>query len=242
MGECLGGYGVMGVYAGPDGVESGLVLALDAGNPKSYPGSGTTWTDLSGSGNNGTLVNGVGYSGDNLGSLVFDGVDDRVDISYSPSLTPAIGFSIEAFCTIQNNGGTWSSLIQYPFSNNSHTTPFFEWAIYLNKPNRQLHTRVDGEGASSSNNVWNFNEWTYIAITFENQSVKYYVNGSIVGSSSVTKTSIVYDANNRVIIGANASNTEPYQGNLGNIKLYNRALTASEIQQNFIATRSRFGI
>jgi len=60
----------------PKIVTDGLVLCLDAGNPKSYPGSGTTWTDLSGNSNNGTLVNGVGYNGSNLGSLSFDGVDD----------------------------------------------------------------------------------------------------------------------------------------------------------------------
>jgi hypothetical protein len=61
-------------------ITDGLVLYLDAGNPASYPGSGTTWFDLSGNGNNGTLVNGVGYTSDNLGSLVFDGVDDYVNV------------------------------------------------------------------------------------------------------------------------------------------------------------------
>jgi hypothetical protein len=69
----------MGAFAGPDGVESSLVLALDAANPKSYPGSGTTWTDLSGNGNNGTLVNGVGYVGTNGGALSFDGSNDYVE-------------------------------------------------------------------------------------------------------------------------------------------------------------------
>jgi hypothetical protein len=71
----------MGVFAGPEIAESGLVLALDAGNLKSYPGSGTTWTDLSGNGNTGTLVNGVGYVGTNGGSLSFDGVDDDITIT-----------------------------------------------------------------------------------------------------------------------------------------------------------------
>ena len=62
--------------SGPTIVTNGLVLHLDAGNPASYPGSGTTWTDLSGNGNDGTLVNGVGYDSANGGSLVFDGVND----------------------------------------------------------------------------------------------------------------------------------------------------------------------
>jgi hypothetical protein len=57
-------------------VQSGLVLNLDAGVSASYPGSGTNWTDLSGNGNNGTLVNGVGYNSANNGSFVFDGVND----------------------------------------------------------------------------------------------------------------------------------------------------------------------
>ena len=64
-------------------ITNGLVLCLDAADRNSYPGSGTTWTDLSGRGNNGTLQNGVGYSGDNGGSLSFDGVDDYVSIGTS---------------------------------------------------------------------------------------------------------------------------------------------------------------
>ena len=76
-----GGTGIMGAYAGPDISESGLVLALDAADRNSYPGSGTTWTDLSGNGNNGTLTNGPTYNSGNLGSLVFDGSNDQVNLS-----------------------------------------------------------------------------------------------------------------------------------------------------------------
>jgi hypothetical protein len=65
-------------YASGKIVTSGLVLALDAADKNSYPGSGTTWTDLSGNGNNGTLVNGPTFSSANGGSIVFDGVDDYV--------------------------------------------------------------------------------------------------------------------------------------------------------------------
>jgi uncharacterized delta-60 repeat protein len=66
----------MGISYNPRIVTDGLVLALDAANPKSYPGSGTTWTDLSGNGNTGTLTNGPTYSSANGGSIAFDGVDD----------------------------------------------------------------------------------------------------------------------------------------------------------------------
>jgi hypothetical protein len=64
-----------------DVVQDGLVLYLDAGNDISYPGSGTNWFDLSNNGNNGTLLNGVGYSASNGGSLTFDGVDDYIQFS-----------------------------------------------------------------------------------------------------------------------------------------------------------------
>ena len=73
----------MAISYNPRIVTDGLVLALDAGNPKSYPGSGTTWTDLSGNGNNGTLTNGPTYSSANGGSIVFDGVDDYAEITDS---------------------------------------------------------------------------------------------------------------------------------------------------------------
>jgi hypothetical protein len=87
----------LGVFAGPTNswinlnssnslnglVRNGLVLALDAGRTLSYPGSGTTWTDLSGNGNTGTLTNGPTYSSANGGSLVFDGVDDYVNLGSS---------------------------------------------------------------------------------------------------------------------------------------------------------------
>jgi hypothetical protein len=232
----------MGVSAGPDAIDNGLVLALDAADTNSYPGSGSTWTDLSGNGNDGTLTNGPTYSSDNSGYFSFDGVDDNISIAYDASLKPTTAISMEAFCYIQNNGTSWASLIQYPQDSSTHTSPFFDWAIYFNMSSRYLHTRIDGEAASSPNNVWNFNEWVHVAITFENQSVKYYVNGNNVGSSSVTKTSITYDADNPVYIGKNASGGEPFEGRLSNIKVYNKALTASEVKQNFNALRGRFGI
>ena len=71
----------MSLFHSPSLVTSGLVLCLDAGNPKSYPGSGTTWTDLSGRGNHGTLVNGPTFNSANGGSIVFDGSNDYVELT-----------------------------------------------------------------------------------------------------------------------------------------------------------------
>ena len=97
----------MGLAHSPRIVTDGLVLCLDAGNTKSYPGSGTTWTDLSGNGNTGTLTNGVGYSGDNLGSLSFDGVNDFTSTITGEDFNFGTGdFTIECwvyFNTISTN-------------------------------------------------------------------------------------------------------------------------------------------
>jgi hypothetical protein len=73
------------------------VLCLDAANPKSYSGSGTTWTDLSGNGNNGTLINGVAYTDTNKGIMTFDGVDDYIDF-YVPNLGSIA--TVEMWCKI----------------------------------------------------------------------------------------------------------------------------------------------
>ena len=79
----------MSVIWGPEIVKSGLVLYLDAGNQNSYPGTGTTWTDISRNNNNGTLTNGPTFNSENGGSIVFDGTNDYV----STALTSTNSFT-----------------------------------------------------------------------------------------------------------------------------------------------------
>ena len=198
--------------------------------------------DLSGKTNNGTMENVFSYNSLSGGSLVFNGANDFIEVSYDASLKPSSEIAMESFCYIQDNGGTWASLIQYPQNSSSHTSPFFDWAIYLNQNDRKFHTRIDGVGGDSPTGVWNFNEWTHLVITFANQQANFYVNGVLVGSATISKTSILYSNNNPVYIGKNASGGEPFEGRLANIKVYNRALSAAEVQRNFNALRGRFGI
>ena len=82
-------------------VRDGLVLCLDAANPRSYPKSGTTWSDLAGA-NNGTLTNGPTFDADDKGSIVFDGTDDRVDVSNLNSSLFTTGATIFAFLKLAN--------------------------------------------------------------------------------------------------------------------------------------------
>ena len=94
----------MAINYSPKIIRDGLVLCLDAANPKSYPGTGTAWTDLSGSGNNGTLVNGPVYSSANGGSIDFDGSNDYS--SLSSNIIPATGaFTVFFTYALTGSGG-----------------------------------------------------------------------------------------------------------------------------------------
>ncbi len=244
MGEYYGGNGVMGVFAGPEVVESGLVLALDAANPKSYPGSGTTWTDLSGNGNNGTLVNGVGYSGSNLGSLVFDGVNDGVQLVHNSTwvLSSSEKFSLCSWFYAEPTTQNSSKL----FSHQRCNSPGFQ--INVNDTT-SLSFRVEGGSSIFATYSANVTEkWNYVVSTFDgsNGSMKLYLNGELVATNTNTSGWSAYNAgHSEVWLGRrfNCGGTNEFTGKIASFSFYKgKELTAQEIQQNFNALRGRFGI
>ncbi len=222
----------MGVYAGPDIVESGLVLSLDAGNTKSYTGSGTTWTDLSGRGNNGTLTNGVGYNSSNLGSLSFDGVDDFISTTYSVGTISQHTIS----CWINKTNS------QYSFILASSASLFYGFEIYPSV----IYTNITNNNYGQVS--YNLNGYQNIAFTYDGSQtgnsnrLKVYLNG-ILQTLSFTGTIPSSVSNIPAIdIGKRSWTTRYSEGSIAQVSIYNRALSASEIQQNFNATRSRYGI
>ena len=240
----------MGIAYNPLIVTDGLVLALDAANSKSYPGSGTTWTDLSGNGNNGTLVNGVGYDSGNLGSLSFDGGNDRTLLPTNffpfPSLTT---FTISLwFKTSQTNGGTL-----FGQQNTSNPSSAGGWApvIYLLTDGRiriEPFWTANINNAIYSSSALNDNNWHNIITTFNSGTNQLYVDG-VYNTQQTGKTLTSFTTTYYYIVGAGyaavRSGIGPsyyFSGNISNFSFYNRALTASEIQQNFNALRGRFGI
>jgi hypothetical protein len=233
----------MGVYAGPDVVEDGLVLALDAANPKSYPGSGTTWFDISGNGNIGTLVNGVGYSGDNLGSLSFDGVDDRGTFSSpiisSSSQTYEVWVKAIPSTTAAQNFG-------YILHNNSASSIIGNAYMAIGYAGQTLQSR---EIFAAFNGAWssmgtgvigNTTTVTQIVLTWDGATQIAYVDGVQRVSQALSTTPQNFSTTTSFGDFRN-STTRPIIGDIYSIKIYNRALTAQEIQQNFNATKSRFG-
>ena len=242
----------MGSYSGPEVNESGLVLCLDASNTKSYPGSGTTWSDLSGNGNNGTLVNGVGYSGDNLGSLSFDGVDDKTSINASSFTNLSNGnFTISSWFYIPTSVDT-TNLYYWIFAIGTSSGASNTWYLRVWRSGLApgcLFTRInnivllgtDGDlNASYPGDYYKASgRWTYFTFVENNGTSYYYMNGVQTGSAS---TPTIPSGNNYITIGNMSTDQSPNGMIVSNFSLYQKALTPQEIQQNFNAFRGRFGI
>jgi hypothetical protein len=215
-------------------ITDGLVLYLDAANSKSYPGSGTTWTDLSGNNNHGTLVNGVGYSSDNNGSLVFDGVNDRTTISGSASglnIVDQITMISWVKPVVLKSG--WQGIFL------RQTVGQYELWIFDNKLRYGLNTG-SGTGRASGNIQLFNNFWYMLCWTYDGSAVRLYVN--TIADSVFNRTGTIPTSTRTFFIGYSGFSSEYFNGNIGVCQLYSRALTAQEIRQNYNATRSRYNI
>lgn len=216
-------------------VQSGLVLNLDAGASSSYPGSGTTWTDLTGNSNTGTLTNGPTYSSSNGGSIVFDGTDDYVSFS---STTQSLGLT-------SSNGATLSCWLKLTLLSR-WTGVFTFWGPAGNidfgwdiSPSNVLRIWKNGTAVETSSLSAYSNVWCNYVLVSNSTGTIFYINGTQFTTTSTSGN--VSFTNGRVLwFGDHWDN--PIQGSSSNIQVHNRALTAAEIQQNFNATRGRYGI
>jgi len=250
----------------PLGVTSGLVLYLDAANARSYPKSGTTWFDRSGNGNNGTLVNGVGYSASNYGSLSFDGVDDYSSHPYSSLLDLGTQFTISSFIKF-NNLSTISPIFTAP---NVNTGVFTEgYMFYYNTgtiygvntntlrlqfgQNNWAWNLYASNGITITDNNWHFVSVTASNLNTSNPTITFYIDGnSITGTfwNASSKAAIRYSSNINsprvasIFYPSSPSYDGPYYGNnnISQTSIYNRALSASEIKQNYDVFKGRYGL
>ena len=231
----------MTIGYGPSIVTSGLVLALDAADRNSYPGSGTTWTDLSGNGNTGTLTNGPTYSSANGGSIVFDGTNDYVISTRPSSIVTGGSISVSVWAKWTTTGTTIST-IQVLVDNNHSSSPI-QGFVLQDRPDLsktiQFGTSFSSNGAVSTFQVGD-GTWHHIVGTNDTVTSKLYIDGVLNNSASQSGLATVQS---NISIGYWQFTPGRYlNGNIAQVQIYNRALTAAEIQQNFNATRSRFGI
>jgi len=240
----------MALSRGPKIVTNGLVLALDAADRNSYPGSGTVWRDLSGNSYNGTLTNGPTFNASNGGSIFFDATDDFVSVG---NIGTIANFTVLTWC-YPTNVTSYRNVLDCNFNYNATTGnigPRLEMnsAAQLNWIYSNITNSNDSFYAQTVlNSGFNANSWYHIGITYTssgNTSTTYY-NGSATSFGRTvygTPTGFVGTMNN-VILGKGffLDASRLYSGRIANTFIYNRELSATEVLQNYNATKSRFGL
>ena len=233
----------MGVSGGPDIVQSGLILNLDASDRNSYVSGSTTWTDTSGN----------GYGGSLIGSASFSAGPDKFDTN----------------CTIVTNIGYLSTSSQLTFADASSYS--FDFWVKMRPSAQGTFHSLTGRGVTSSwlpiflnandgsswyvtfrditatyNNFSNITDvniqtWTNVTVTADtSRNLSLYVNGVFRQTIALT-TSLFYVS--RIAGGySSGGNQYNFQGSLASARLYNITLTAAQILQNYNATKSRFGL
>jgi hypothetical protein len=208
-------------------ITTGLVLNLDAGNAASYPGTGTTWTDLTGNGNNGTLVNGTSYNSTNGGTLVFDGVNDYVSLTNSNLPMGVSDFTWSTWFKTPSSFSSWQMLLS--------TSQYY---AYFGSLNGALRLDFNGPGGLQSLSP---NTWYNMVITRvpDPNGIKAYANGVFLGNINTNNLSLTGNMN----IGNWAyNNSLGWLGNISSVQIYNRALSSTEVTNNFNALKSRYGL
>ena len=219
----------------PKIVTDGLVLCLDAANTKSYPGSGTTWTDVSGEGHDGTLTNGPTFSSNYGGNIVFDGSNDRVDGVHNSELNLRNDVTVE--CWFRRTGGR-SDWVRIFGKGGSSLRTYGLW--YHVNSNYFLYQRY---GGSTMNILFTksvvLNEWYHMVGTSSGSNHTLYLNGVNVGAASNSST--FHSSTSPYMIGYGNTHST-HIGDVSNCRIYNRGLSEAEVKQNYNAHKGRFGL
>jgi prepilin-type N-terminal cleavage/methylation domain-containing protein len=224
-------------------ITSGLVLRLDAGDTASYTGSGTTWLDLSGNNNNATLVNGVGYNSSEGGVLVFDGVNDYISINNASTLNLSSGLTV----SIWFYSGTSTPSILYLKGTGVDPDQYNP----LLRSNGYYAWTAGAFIRAQYNPPVNFilpNTWYNLTVSHTSGS-----NPSIYKNSILSTSHTYIEGSGATALGTNTNpvginidiprgTIDNFNGRISSIFVYNRSLTATEVQQNFDAIKGRFGL
>ena len=235
----------------PNMITDGLVLFLDAANPKSIVSGSTKWNDLTANFNNGTLTNGPAFDSGNGGSIMFDGTDDFVSVtSLSNTNFPQEQGTVSIWYNIKSDNGVinkddkgifdWYDasrnhifIRNYPFQPSG---PNFVIQIAL-----QSTLLPSGYIYMTRQNI-TVDEWHNIVVTYvcgSSSSVKVYIDGNLVISGVMSDSSWRPDGQ---FVGFGSNNQRCMQGKGSILKIYDRSITSSEVLQNYNTTKTRFGL
>jgi hypothetical protein len=223
----------MGVSGGPDMTQEGLLISLDASDRNSYVSGSTTWIDLSGNNRTFTIVNSATFGGN---YIELPGSGSRIQLVENFDWS-AIPFTLSSWINMTDQ--TYPSVYDLIQAGNGHLS-----LNAASTPNLDIRITAGGGVSVVSGGTILLNQWYNLVATREGNNYKLYINGSLVGTG--TSSVLVYDANMKgVNIGYSPdvdAVTRTMNGKIGNAQIYNRALSASEVQQNYNATKTRFGL
>lgn len=212
-------------------VQNGLVLNLDAAVTQSYPGTGTVWRDLSGFNNHGTLTNGPVYNRNNGGAIDFDGTDDYVSTGIN-GMSELGNTSDFTFCIFANiRQAKYLTFMQLQ-------KVYYVATLGMGAFNDRRWYFSYGNSTIGPYRYLTLNKWYYLCVVRLGQDLLYYENGVSVGST--LSYSFASSSVSAFTLGSGLSVLQ--NGQISNVQIYNRALSASEIAQNFNVTRNRFGV
>ena len=214
-------------------VTTNLGLCLDAANPRSYPGSGTTWNDVSGNLRNGTLVNGPAFNASNGGSFAFDGVDDYVNVANSNLNHGTSNFSYSCWVSLAGKPGAGTI-----FENGS-------WGNCI-----LIRYELTGITIFSMNTYYGFftfnpplSTWYHLTFVRDGNNILFYINGAYSETIAFGTSLNVNPSPNNLFIGMSQHAAgQCFNGRINLATVYTSALTAAQISQNFNATRGRYGV
>ena len=257
----------MGTNVRQNIVTNGLVLYLDAGSRMSYNSGSTTWRDLSGNNYSGSLINGPIFSNENQGNIVFDGVNDYVTLSSGSGINVGVTFTLQTWVKVTRfggfiGGGNWNraSIISnsYPYTANqgfyltcTSQNPAASWAAtpgyetFLLSLGQDNSVRIAQYG-SLTNYV---NKWVNLSAVVNSATpIRLYINGIETAYANFPwvpngngLSSLLYSAR-PCFLGARNELFEYAAASIGLFTMYNRALSQQELNQNYNATKNRFGL
>ena len=232
----------------PKAITNDLIFYVDAANPSSYPGTGTAWFDISRSRISGSLINGPTFNSANLGSIVFDGTNDYVELinDSRTQFTNKSQATIEAWVNASSFSGTGNRFIYSQFFSGGNTS----CGIFINTSGKLVfgyRDTVQQTGGSlktlTSNTTLLTNTIYHVAATFEAGVVtRVYINGTL--DNNTVQNNNIASVNPDFIRIARlfTDGVDFFNGRIYSVKAYFRALTPSEILQNYNATKGRYGL
>lgn len=225
-------------------VQNGLIFYVNTQNLSSYPGSGTSWNDLSGYNNNLTLVNGVGFQSGNTPSLTFDGASAYASCTNSTASLSTVTNQVTLAILWKPTGtfNIWSGLVGRTVAGSSGigTWVLQNSNIYAGKIMFAYNARGPSwSSAVTATTTHVAGTWYYSVVTYDGTYVRFYSNSVLTDSTNIGN--ITFENSGSLEVAHDPPGGDEFlRGSIANIQVYNRALTQLEISQNYNILKTNY--